>query len=173
MVRLRILLFSVLLLPLLSVPAAAGEGYLHGQLSWMPVSHADYKLDAGALTVGGGYFLGDFCLLEGGLTYGATGHDGEFHQLAAAELSFRLLVDATEWIPSIGPVAGWLFHHAPTPGLEGGFYLGASACLDRRAARTWSVGACGEYSMFPLGGAMEGAYFLGLRAALYLPAVFE
>jgi hypothetical protein len=151
----------------------AGEGYLHGQLSWMPVTHADYGLDAGALTVGGGYFLGDFCLLEAGLTYGATGHDSEFHQLASAELAFRLLVDATEWIPSIGPVAGWLFHHAPTPGLEGGFFVGASACLDRRASRTWSVGACGEYSMFPLGGPLEGAYFLGLRAALYLPAVWE
>ncbi len=162
-----------LLLLLLPSTGFAGEGYLHGQLSWMPVSHLDYRLDAGALTVGGGYFVGDFALFEAGLTYGATGHDAELHHLASADLAFRLLIDATEWIPSVGPVVGWLFHQAPTPGLEGGLYVGASACLDRRTARTWSVGACGQYSMFPLGGALEGVYFLGLRAALYLPAVWE
>lgn len=159
----------------LTAPALATENekYLGLEVGYRPVVEGETTLQAPALTVGGGYHFSDFALVEGTLFYGATYSDSTFQHLAAANLAFRLLIDATQWVPSIGPEVGYLAGYNADDGLRHGFYAGASACLDYRAWRTHSFALCGEMAVIPFQDDFESFYGLGLRVNGFLPYLFE
>ena len=169
----RTALFLSILLVSSSALATEGERYLGIELGYRPVSKSEETLHTPALTVGGGYHFSDFVLVEGTVSYGATYANDLFHNIASANLAFRLLIDATQWVPSIGPEVGYLAGYNSEDGMSHGFFVGASACLDYRVWRTHSFAICGEYSVIPFQDDFESFYGLGFRANGFLPYLFE
>ncbi len=167
------LAFLVVLLASSTTLATEGERYLGLELGYRPVLQGENTLHAPVLIMGGGYHFSDFVLVEGTVSYGATYADDLFQNLAAANLAFRLLVDATQWIPSIGPEVGYLAGYNTDAGIGHGFYVGASACLDYRTWRTHSFAICGEYSAIPFQDDFKSFYGVGLRVNGFLPYLFE
>ncbi len=153
--------------------ASWGEKYLAAQVDYRPVLQAEAMLHTPALTLGGGYHVSDFALVEGSLFYGATYGDGAFRQLWGVDTTLRLLIDATQWIPSVGPAVGYLFGYDTQDSFQHGFYLGASACLDYRTWRTHSFEVCGEVAVFPFQKDYTALYLIGFRANGFLPYLFD
>jgi hypothetical protein len=164
-----------LFLLLLSSPtyASQGEHYLFAGLGYLPISTADGYLHAATLSAGFGWDITDFTLVDAELYYAAAAAPGGLGHLAGAEASFRLLIDATEWVPSVGPSGGWAFSYSPDGGLDQGPYLGATACLQHRTQRESSQTICGEAAVFPFLGDLQGMYLLTFRLDGFLPYLFD
>jgi hypothetical protein len=162
---------------LVLLPAAAlgsgGDFYLAVEGDYRSVAQGDVTLHTPSLTLGGGVHVSDFAVLEGTLWYGGTLANGHFENLAAVALSFRFLIDATQWIPSIGPEVGYLAGYGGEDGLRHGFYAGGSACIDYRIWRTHSLALCGEYAVIPFQDDYDSFFGLGFRVNGFLPYLFE
>lgn len=156
-----------------SALATEGERYLGMEVGYRPIITAETTLHTPALTLGGGYHFSDFALVEGTLFYGATYANDAFQNVAAANLAFRLLIDATQWVPSIGPEIGYLAGYSTDSGLIHSFYAGGSACLEYRTWRTHSFALCGEMAVVPFQDDFESFYGIGFRANGFLPYLFE
>ncbi len=172
--RTNVALVAVLLL-LLPAPATAsgGDSYLAAEVDYRSVAQEYLTLHTPSLTLGGGYHVSDFAVLEGTFWYGGTMANGNFENLAAVALSFRFLIDATQWIPSIGPEVGYLAGYSGGEGLRHGFYAGGSACVDYRVWRTHSLALCGEYSVIPFQDDYVSFFGLGFRVNGFLPYLFD
>ena len=141
---------------------------------YMPVAIGDDTFHTPSLTLGYGYFVNDFSVLEADLYYGGLPEDGAYRQFGGGHAAFRLLIDATQWVPSVGMVAGWLATHSTEAGLESGApYAGFSLCLERRTTRERSLSACAEGASFPLSDDYQSVYFINLNFNGYLPYFFE
>jgi hypothetical protein len=170
--RIIVLLF-VLAVPV-SAQASRGERYLSAELQYRPAKSrfAGY-LHTPALSLGGGFHLTDFALFEGMAYYGLTGSQGALRHVWGGEMTLRLLIDATQWIPSIGPVVGWIFSSDEPDGFNNAFYLGAHACVDYRNVRSFSYAICGSITAVPYDGDFAAMYLLGFRLNGFLPYLFE
>lgn len=162
---------------LVATPLAASESefYLAVEAGYRPLSAGEElpAVQAGGLALGAGYHVTDFALLEGMLFYAAGARQGEFHNLFGAELAFRLLIDATQWIPSLGPSLGWAGDYNSDSGLLHGLSAGLSGCLEYRGRRSHSLAICGESAFFPLSDALNGFYGVAFRLNGFLPYLFE
>lgn len=157
-----------------AVNASVNEHYLTLGGQYLPVAAGDDTFHTPSLTLGYGYFVSDFAVLEADLFYGGLPSDGAYRQFAGSHAAFRLLIDATQWVPSVGAIAGWLAAHATDTGLESGApYAGFSLCLERRTAREKSLSACAEGASFPFSDEFQSVYFLNLNFNGYLPYFFE
>lgn len=151
-----------------------GERYIAGSLSYSAVSTEMHGyLHAPVLSGGVGYYVTDFSLVEGEIGYGATRADGEFRHIMGFRGVFRMLIDVTEWVPSVGASAGWLSTYATDDGLQGGGFIGFSACVDRRTSRSHSWGVCGEIAAFPLSDHFQAVHTIGIRFNGFLPYLWE
>lgn len=168
-------LTAILCVLLIGAPALATEGerYLGIEVGYRSIIAGETTFHTPSLTLGGGYHFSDFALVEGMVFYGATSANDTFQSLAAANLAFRLLIDATQWIPSIGPEIGYLAGYSTDAGLSHSFYAGASACLEYRTWRTHSFALCGETAVIPFQDDFESFYGIGFRANGFLPYLFE
>lgn len=158
----------------MSAQASRGERYLSAELQYRPAKSrfAGY-LHTPALSLGGGFHLTDFALFEGMAYYGLTGSQGALRHVWGGEMTLRLLIDATQWIPSIGPVVGWIFSSDEPDGFNNAFYLGAHACVDYRNVRSFSYAICGSITAVPYDGDFAAMYLLGFRLNGFLPYLFE
>jgi len=160
--------------PVGSALASQSERYLWSALSYNPVSTEEGFLHAGTLSAGFGYYLSDFSVIDGELYYGFTWSDGGPAHIAGAEAAFRLLIDATQWIPSVGPVIGWLYAYSNATESTTGPYIGGEACIEYRSVRERSLALCGEMALFPIMDTpLQGMYFLSFRWNGFLPYIFE
>jgi hypothetical protein len=168
------LFVAALLLPL-TAQANWGDKYLTGQFSYTPVLTADGagRLHYPELALGGGYFVSDFALVEADLFYAPTYGNDSFRQFWGAEVSFRMLIDMTQWVPSIGPLAGWAFFHSAPNGFVHSAYLGGQACLDYRSKRSFALGVCGELAVGIDDDVFTGYQSVGFRFSGFLPYLFE
>lgn len=136
-----------LLVPQLAL-ASQGEWYWKTGGGYRFSSTSEGLLHAGELRFGLGMFPSDFTVAELNTFYNA-GYYGGLHHMLGAEASFRLLIDAFEWVPSIGPVLGisGIVQADGDPTMTG--WLGAEFCLDYRGQRTHAFGGCVSISIVP------------------------
>jgi len=153
--------------------ATSGDKSFGLQLSYSAITPggSDY-LHTPSLSIGGAWHITDFALLELTGFYDGT-YDESWRQFWGADLAFRLLLDATQWVPSVGPVVGWMFGYSSPDGLEKGLYAGLGACLEHRSRRSFSLGLCGTGALVPFHEAWEALYTVGFRVSAYLPYFFE
>lgn len=172
------LTFVLILLCVIMSPTTAsatgGDRYLTLQGDYRAIGEGEtITLHTPALTLGGGYNISDFWLIEGTLSYGATYGNGSFQNLAGAAIAGRFLVDATQWIPSLGAQVGYMAGYNGRDGLRHALYAGGSACLDYRIWRTHSLAICGEYNVVPLQDAFRSFWGVGFRVNGFVPYMFE
>jgi hypothetical protein len=141
----------VLLAALLASPVARaswGEKYLDAGAGYFLLGRVDGQHHAPGVRVGGGWHISDFALVDAHGWYAPSpGEPGWLH-LTGVSASFRFLLDATQWVPSVGPGIGWVAHLGGGKDFSHGVTLGLSGCLDHRSRREWSVGLCGDISLF-------------------------
>lgn len=168
------LFLAFLLLPV-SAQANWGDKYLTGQFSYTPIMISDDtgRLHFPELALGGGYFVSDFALVEADLFYGPTYGSDSLRHFWGAEASLRMLIDMTQWVPSIGPLAGWMFFQSTPDGFSHTAYLGGQACLDYRSKRSFSLGVCGELAVGLDDDVFTGYQSVGFRFSGFLPYIFE
>jgi len=169
-------LFCAAAVVLCALPANAswGEKYLSGTLSYSALSTVEHGYVHAPFVSGGmGYYVTDFSILEGEVGYGPTRADDELRQIFGGRGVFRMLIDVTEWVPSVGASLGWLSAYAPDDGLEGGAFVGFSACVDRRTQRDHSWGVCGEIAAFPFHDNFQALHTIGVRFNGFLPFLFD
>ncbi len=103
----------------------------------------------GALLLGGiGWFPSDFTVSE--VTAGYTlAYQGGLQQLFGVQGHFRVLIDAFEWVPSVGPLVGVTGAYTANSGFEAFMDLGVEGCLAWRGSREEAFRACGQVSLVP------------------------
>ena len=168
-----ILLTALLLAGGPDARAAQDETYLFGSVSYMPVSSSIGYLHCGALGLGSGYFISDFAVVDGQLYYAGTYADDAFRHFIGLDAAFRLLIDVTEWVPSIGPAGGISMAWSEPGGLSAVFHVGISVCVEHRTQRDHSMALCGEIQAVPLHTDFQAMYLLSFRFNGFLPYFFE
>ena len=115
------------------------------------------------LSLGGGlgWFPSDFAIGEVTGEYG-LGFGGGVHHFIALQGHFRMLIDAFEWVPSIGPVAGVTFFSAPQDSAGAMVDLGLEACVAWRGSRESSWKACGTMSLVPTSDHYDASFTIGV-----------
>ena len=120
-------------------------------------------------------WVSDFWILDANIFYAGAYGNSDFHQLAGADVAFRWVVDATQWVPSFGITAGWLGAYSP---LLDGFkttrgYAGGTACLEHRDKREKSVALCADVGYLPFDEDFGMLVLVSLDFNAYLPYFFE
>lgn len=170
----RAALLAVLII-LAASPAGASDrdAFLRAGAGYVSAGTVTQARHGGTLGIGAGYAVTDFSVADLTLRYAAVPGD-EFVHLADAEAAFRLLIDATEWVPSIAATSGWLAWYDTTNGFdEGTFHYGAAVCVEYRTTREKSVSVCGAAQTFPFADALSTFYLAELSFNGYLPWLFE
>lgn len=153
--------------------ASEGEKSASVGLGYLGVARLETNLHAPALEVSAAWFLTDFVVTEAMLMLGVAPTQGSATAVFGGEVSLRLLLDATQWIPSIGPVVGYVGQAGGPDSFHGGLNIGLSACIDHRSHRSWSMGVCGEITAFPFGQTLEATYLAVYRLTGFFPEFFS
>lgn len=161
---------------ILPAPASAtsGESFLHVDGGYLLLAGDGGNGNGGALGMGFGYYVSDFSLVDTRLYAGATTGDETLLSAGGGEAALRILIDATEWVPSVGLAVGWMGFYGMDSGLEpGSFYYGGTVCLEYRAQRDSSIRACGTGGTFPLDDQLPSFVTATVDLSAYLPYWFE
>ena len=146
-----LLAIAATLLLLAPAPAEASEGEWFYDLSagYSAMSVQGPWLHLPTFRAGLGYFPSDFsvAVLQGVVS--GTAKEGEYLQQVGLRGEYRLLIDAFEWVPSVGPVAGIMGSYDAGEGLDAFAFLGLTACVDYRPTRDEAFGLCGDVTIVP------------------------
>lgn len=166
---------AVVLLAVSPALASDGEKTLSLGGAYASATMADMSVNGAGLRVGAGWWVSDFWILDANIFYAGAYGNSDFHQLAGADVAFRWVVDATQWVPSFGITAGWLGAYSP---LLDGFkttrgYAGGTACLEHRDKREKSVALCADVGYLPFDEDFGMLVLVSLDFNAYLPYFFE
>jgi hypothetical protein len=170
-----LLVLVVLAFSPLQAKASDGEKTLSLGGGYAAASLNDLWVHGGGLRAGAGWWVSDFWILDGNLFYAGAYGDSDLHQLFGADASFRWVIDATQWVPSIGVTAGWLGAYSPV--LDGfkttyGF-AGGTVCLEYRSKREKSLQLCADVGYLPFDDDMDMFVLVNIDFQAYLPYFFE
>jgi len=163
------------LLALTSAPGEAsdGESFLRVGGGYAMTSTASER-HGGLAELGFGYAVSDFSQVDVGVSWAAYPPGDTWLGTGTGTGAFRLLIDATEWVPSIGVAVGWMAFASEEDGFDPGTMLfGPQGCLEYRAQRDRSVLACVFAGSFPLENDPDAYLAATIDFAAYLPYFFE
>lgn len=131
-------------------PAHASQGETYGTLGggYSLRTTDDGLLHGPGLMGGIGWFPSDFTVGEVTANY-TLGIQDDIRQMLGVQAHFRLLIDAFEWVPSVGPLLGLTGVYVPGEGLDAFMDLGVEGCVAWRGSRESAWRACGQISIVP------------------------
>lgn len=148
--RVMVAVVALLLVAAAAPSALASQGETYGSVGggYQLRNTADGLFHGVNLKGGVGWFPSDFTIGEVTGSY-TLGYQGGLQHLLGVQGHFRILIDAFEWVPSIGPLVGVSGAYTADLGFEAFMDLGMEACLAWRGTRDHAWRACGQVSLVP------------------------
>lgn len=148
--KLKVAVVVLLLLTGAAPCVLASQGETYGSVGggYQLRNTADGLFHGVTLMGGVGWFPSDFTIGELTSSY-TVGYQGGLQHVLGVQGHFLILIDAFEWVPSVGPLVGLSGAYTADSGFEAFMDLGMEVCLAWRGSRDHAWRACGQVSLVP------------------------